>query len=261
MFDEARAFVSLVLPSAIAQNLASLVLTTVIFGVVWVWGRERLRARKIQADRRADLAQFGHEMRYAAMTFLVGTGVALFLLYASRHGYTRLIVDVGDTSVGRMLVSAAAMVVLNDAWFYFVHRLLHTRWFFRHVHRIHHRSVDVTPFSAYSFHPIEGLLLSAWVVPWVFLVPTWVPVLASVQLYGYLNNLVAHLGYEFYPRWFARVFPFRWLTTSTYHNVHHTRFRGNYALTFRWWDRWLGTEVADYRETFEALPRSSGHPG
>ena len=156
-----------------------------------------------------------------------------------------------------LLASGVAMVIFNDAWFYWVHRLLHTRWLFRHVHRVHHRSVDVTPFTTYSFHPLEALLLSLWIVPWVFVVPTWVPVLAGVQLYGYLENLKSHLGYEFYPGWFARAFPTKWLTTSTYHNVHHTSPRGNYALTFRWWDRWLGTEVADYASTFDALPRTS----
>ena len=72
----------------------------------------------------------------------------------------------------------------------------------------------------------------------------------ALQVVGLVNNIVAHLGYEFMPRWFIRVPPFKWMTTSTFHNLHHTRFNGNYALFFRFWDRLLGTEVPEYEQRF-----------
>ena len=33
----------------------------------------------------------------------------------------------------------------------------------------------------------------------------------------------------------------RWAATVTHHDLHHADARGNYALYFTWWDRWLGT--------------------
>ena len=45
--------------------------------------------------------------------------------------------------------------------------------------------------------------------------------LVALQVVGLVNNIVAHLGYEFMPRWFIRVPPFKWMTTSTFHNLHH----------------------------------------
>ena len=75
-------------------------------------------------------------------------------------------------------------------------------------------------------------------------------VVVGLQVVGLVNNIVAHLGYEFMPRWFIRVPPFKWMTTSTFHNLHHTRLDGNYALFFRFWDRLLGTEVPEYEQKF-----------
>lgn len=71
--------------------------------------------------------------------------------------------------------------MLNDGWFYATHRLLHSPWLFKHVHSVHHRSIDVNPFSVYSFHPLEGVLLTAWVIPVVLLFPIPIPMPLTSQ--------------------------------------------------------------------------------
>jgi sterol desaturase/sphingolipid hydroxylase (fatty acid hydroxylase superfamily) len=120
------------------------------------------------------------------------------------------------------------------------------------VHAVHHKSVDVNPFSSYSFHFAEAFLLGGWVLPVILLVPIYLPMLGVLQGIGLANNVMSHLGYEFLPRWLLRVPLLRWMNTSTFHNLHHTSLRGNYGLMFRWWDRWLGTEVPNYEATFVA---------
>ena len=37
-----------------------------------------------------------------------------------------------------------------------------------------------------------------------------------------------------------------WITPVSHHHFHHARNRGNYGLYFTWWDRWCGTEDAEY---------------
>ena len=62
-------------------------------------------------------------------------------------------------------------VLLFDLWFYLSHRfLLHSRWGYRHIHIVHHRSVDPTPFARNSVHPVEGLLNGTFHVLPVFLI-------------------------------------------------------------------------------------------
>jgi sterol desaturase/sphingolipid hydroxylase (fatty acid hydroxylase superfamily) len=63
------------------------------------------------------------------------------------------------------------------------------------------------------------------------------------------ENVMGHLGYEFYPRWLTQSFAGKWLNTSTNHNMHHRYFEGNYGLYFRWWDVWMGTTHAKYDAT------------
>ena len=70
----------------------------------------------------------------------------------------------------------------------------------------------------------------------------YMELLGVLQAIGLANNVMSHLGYELLPRWLLRVPLLRWVNTSTFHNLHHTSLRGNYALMFRGWDRLLGTQ-------------------
>ena len=63
-----------------------------------------------------------------------------------------------------------------------------------------------------------------------------------------LNNVLAHLGYEVYPKTWTKIPFLKHKTTSTHHNMHHQLFNGNYALYFTWWDKWMGTEFKDYEK-------------
>lgn len=70
-------------------------------------------------------------------------------------GWARL-----DDAAGpwRIVAEILVLVIWNDVHFWINHRLLHTR-LLRRFHLPHHRSVVTTPFSTYSFHPIEALML------------------------------------------------------------------------------------------------------
>jgi lathosterol oxidase len=73
-----------------------------------------------------------------------------------------------------------------------------------------------------------------------------------VQIWGLLDNIKAHLGYEFYPINLNKSW-FRFLTSSTHHNMHHSKFNGNYGVHFRIWDRLLGTEFKDYESEYDRI--------
>lgn len=168
------------------------------------------------------------------------------------RGLTRLVahVDVSAAGAASVLAWVVAVVVFNDLWFYGWHRLLHTRWLFRHVHAVHHKSVDVNPFSSYSFHAFEAFILGAWVVPAALWLPIPLAALGAMQVVGLLNNVNSHLGYELLPAWWVRAPVLSWSASSTYHNLHHQRLHGNYGLFSRVWDRLFGTELPGYAEAF-----------
>ncbi len=225
-----------------------------VVGLVWllVWKvfAARLAARKVPVPRPSDRAQLVHEVKYSLVTLGFGTLGVVIVTWMSEHGYARLSSNLSDFSLPQIGLTFVGLLLLNDVWFYGWHRLLHTPWAFKHIHSVHHRSVEVSPFSSYSFHPIEGFILGGWIYPVALVVPIYLPMLAALQVVGLSNNVMAHLGYELFPKWLVRVPGLRWINSATFHSMHHTRVNGNYGLMLRVWDRLLGTEVPGYDEVF-----------
>jgi sterol desaturase/sphingolipid hydroxylase (fatty acid hydroxylase superfamily) len=186
--------------------------------------------------------QLRHEMKHTLITLLVGTCSAVGVMILYREGMTKL------TDVTTPLATVAwvcGLILFNDAWFYFWHRLLHHPRIYRYVHTVHHKSVDVNPFSSYSFHAGESFILGAWIIPAALLFPIPVSALGVMQAIGMANNVMSHLGFEIFPAWLRRAPPFSWMNSATFHSAHHTSLKGNYGLFFRGWDKLFGTELPE----------------
>jgi sterol desaturase/sphingolipid hydroxylase (fatty acid hydroxylase superfamily) len=233
-----------------SQAVGYFAIVGIVFLVFWKLGARRFARARIPGKHRFSRAQLAHEIRYSLVTLAVGTLSAMVISYLYAAGHTRLTTDASTIGWPLIVTTFIGLLVFNDAWFYWWHRLLHHPRIFKRVHAVHHRSVDVNPFSSYSFHAVEGFLLGAWTIPVFLVIPMYLPMLGVLQAIGIANNVISHLGYELLPRWYVRVPPFKWFSSATYHSLHHTRFRGNYGLLFRFWDRLMGTEVPDYEATF-----------
>jgi sterol desaturase/sphingolipid hydroxylase (fatty acid hydroxylase superfamily) len=244
---------ALVLQSFVTQTGGYVVVVGVLFVVFWRVGARALAGRKIQKKVRVDGKQLRHELLHTLSALAAGTLNAAGVIAIAHSGHGAFTTDLdkagGVVGVGVTLVG---LLLFNDLWFYGWHRLLHRPWWFRHVHAVHHKSIDVNPFSSYSFHFFEPFILSAWIVPAALFVPLYLPALGALQLVGLANNLMSHLGYELFPRWLVRVPVLKWTNTATFHNLHHIKFNGNYGLHTRVWDRLLGTEVPGYEAAFVA---------
>ena len=253
-----------VIRSFVTQIVGYFAIVGLLFLIFWVWGERRFASRRVQKVKRFSLKQWLHELRYTLVTFATGTGSVVVVTALQAMGRTRLIDATTSGAPGQLVVLAwiVGLIVFNDAWFYGWHRFLHTPRMFRLIHYVHHKSVDVNPFSSYSFHAFEGFILGAWIIPAAIFLPIPMSALALVQVIGLLNNVYSHLGYELLPAWWLKVPPLKWMAGSTFHNLHHTKFNGNYALFFRFWDRMLGTEVPGYEAAFvdRRLPRDLAQP-
>ena len=56
------------------------------------------------------------------------------------------------------LVLVAPMI--HEVHFFFIHRLIHWPPLYRWVHSVHHNSINPSPWSSLSMHPVEGFALS-----------------------------------------------------------------------------------------------------
>jgi sterol desaturase/sphingolipid hydroxylase (fatty acid hydroxylase superfamily) len=102
-------------------------------------------------------------------------------------------------SAGRIAVEIFALLIWNDVHFWINHRLLHTRRLVRY-HGDHHRSVVTTPWSTYSFHPIEALMLGNIILLPMLVHDFYFWSLASVPVLSLILNLIGHSNYDFFPQ-------------------------------------------------------------
>jgi len=228
----------LIAPLAIFGRYA--VLCGFAFILFYVWKKRVWIHRKIQRSF-PQSRDYRREVAYSMLTACIFAAVALLCLKTPFRAHTLWYTDVSAYGTGYLLLSVVLIVLLHDAYFYWIHRLMHHPALYRHVHLLHHRSVNPSPWAAYAFHPLEAVL-EAGIVPLVLLVMPVHPIaffsFVTIMLWF---NVYGHLGYELFPGWVYRHPVGRWINSSVYHNLHHERFHGNYGLYFTFWDRWMGT--------------------
>lgn len=264
--DGVSGYLSLVLaafsPGAgLASFLAlfSAVVLGLLTVLVFTWGfftvMNRLRPdHRIQPDR--ENRQIAREMRQApgsiaSIAFCFAGG-----LFAQGQGWALTPLPLSWWSVPLTL---AASVLLYDAWFYWVHRLLHVKPFTR-FHRLHHTSITPTIWTNHNETLVEALLNQSFFFLLVFVLPIHPVTLIAHKIYDQFSGMLGHAGYEHFASPMSRT-PFP-LASTIFHDQHHSSYRYNYAHTFSFWDRWLGTLHPDYDRTvarFEG-PAPAGEP-
>ncbi len=134
----------------------------------------------------------------------------------------------------------ALFLVFIPIWsafhFYWIHRLLHVPFLYKRVHSLHHRNVNIGPWSGFSMHPIEHFLyISSMCIHWI-LASHPVHVIFHVIYLG-PGAAMTHAGYED-----LLVKDKRRLALGTfYHQLHHRYYECNYGNQEMPWDRWFGT--------------------
>jgi sterol desaturase/sphingolipid hydroxylase (fatty acid hydroxylase superfamily) len=223
------------------------------FLLFWVFGKNFFKARRIQAKKRATKKNIRRELFFSMTTLMIFCIIDVGIYVAAENGVTKIYIDSTGYPWWYWGVSVGVMLIFHDAYFYWAHRLMHHPVLYKHVHRIHHESVDPSPFTAFAFHPLEALVEAGFYVIFIFIIPIHLGAIILWQIIQQGLNVIGHMGYEVYPRGFTKNWFFSWKTASTHHNMHHAKFEGNYGLYFTWWDKWFGTEFEDYHETYDAV--------
>lgn len=91
------------------------------------------------------------------------------------------------------------LTLWNEIHFFACHRLLHTKWLFRTVHHVHHRSVVTTPYSTYSMHWFEAVLLGSVMITAMVSHAFSYVALATLPFISILINVISHSNYEAFP--------------------------------------------------------------
>ena len=238
----------------VGQVLLITIPASAAYAFLYCWKRNPFRARKIQAGF-PPAATIRREVRYAFLTALIFAlnGFCIYLLMA--EGWTLVYTEVADYGWAYGVFSLMAAIILHDAYFYWTHRLMHHPRLFNLFHRVHHDSKSPTPWAAYAFAPLEGVVQTMFLTFLIFVLPVHIVVIYLFMLHMIARNVIGHSGFELFPRGTAAHRVFGLFTTNTHHDLHHSSKGFNYGLYFTWWDRLAGTEHPGYFDTFERVFR------
>ena len=148
--------------------------------------------------------------------------------------------------------SYAAVLFLQDGFFYASHRLFHHPALFRWLHEGHHRSRQPTPWTSFAFDPIEAVVQALFLVGVVFVVPLHAVTLLAVLCTMTVWAVVNHLGLDRLPLRFPHHWLGRWFIGPAHHSLHHRRHGVHFGLYFTFWDQICGSEDPAYARSFDS---------
>lgn len=234
---------SLVVAPGFGAGLAALLVlwgctalaSTILFVVVGLT-LDALNAR--HPERRIQERTHPHkwrELRTAPQSILTLSFWFALGLFCQFRGWTMAPLAASWWSVPVML---GLSIVLYDAWFYWGHRLMHLKsWWW--IHALHHKSLVPTPWSNNHDSILDSTICQLYFAIIPFIIPIPWQVLIIHKIFDQTSGMVGHCGYEHFASPLARK---PWpLSSTVYHDLHHSRFNYNYAHTFTVWDRLFGT--------------------
>ena len=164
----------------------------------------------------------------------VWTGFEVLVLWTHANAFSPALV-ISDSPL-----LFALLVFVTGIWiafhFYWGHRLLHVDFLYRHVHSLHHRNVNIGPWSGISMHPVEHLVYFSSLLIHL-LVPSH-PIL--VMFHGYMLTLSAIFGHTGFHEMVVAKSP-RMALGHFHHQLHHRYFECNYGSVDMPLDVWFGT--------------------
>lgn len=196
--------------------------------------------------------QIRREIRYGLfnqINFLF-FGMVMFLQY--KMGFTKIYWNISDYGIFYFFITAPLLFLIQDAYFFWIHKWLHIPWLFKRFHVQHHLSRNPTPFAAFSVHPVEGFLEVLFRPLVIAVLPLHPAVMIFYFVVSMVLNVMGHSGYETFPKILAKNPITKFFSSSSHHFMHHRFVDYNFSLYFTFWDKWMKTEHPDSDKVFES---------
>ncbi|MEQ8924148.1 MAG: sterol desaturase family protein [Marinovum algicola] len=206
---------------------------------------------KFPAEHPSDVFLFKSQNRDNILrTF--GTGLPIWSAYEvlMLHAWANdfgLWTTFGDNPVWLVLFWLV-IPLIHEAHFFCIHRLIHTPWLYKHVHSVHHNSINPSPWSSLSMHPVEHLLY--WSDSLIHLILPSHPLLLLYHLHVTgTGAVVGHIGFDKIETVEGKA-----VDTHAYaHYLHHKYFEVNYGDGAVPLDKLFGTWHDGTKESDEAM--------
>lgn len=161
----------------------------------------------------------------------------VLLIFSGGGAY--MLYDFLDTEGTSFWVIAGQVLfafVVDDVFFYFMHRYLHqNKFLLKKIHSIHHRATTPFPLEYLYAHPLEWMSGMLGVVIAFTLILIVMPInVYAFLIFGLLRNLHEIQIHSDLELPLLSKIPF--VSKTRHHDDHHAKLAGNYASTFVWMD-------------------------
>ena len=209
---------------------------------LYVWRRQGLRFKyngRWPAEQRSGKFLFERQnidnmIRAFGSGLPIWTAIEVVILHGFANGWVPWLRLAGHPVY--LCIVWLLVPVIHETHFFLLHRAIHWGPLYKHVHAVHHNSVNPSPWSSLSMHPVEHLGYLG-VALWHLVIPSN-PILALYQLHqAGFGAIPGHIGFDK-----IEIGEDRAVDSHAYiHYLHHKYFEVNYGDGLIPFDKWLGT--------------------
>jgi len=208
--------------------------------IFYKWFPGKFQTRKIN-KRKYKKRQFEKEIKWSILTSLLFSVAGTITVILWQKGYTKVYTKIDLYGWLYLPVSLVIFMLLHETYYYWVHRWMHKPAIFKIVHKVHHDSNIASPFTAFSFHPLEGFLQAIFLPVMLMILPMHIYVIIIQLTIMTFSSVINHLDIDIYPKNENNVLT-KWVIGAAHHAQHHKLFKYNFGLYFTFWDKIKKTE-------------------
>ena len=231
----------------------------IFYGIFYVRSPKVWQQRKINQRGYKD-GQFKKEIKYSVISGCIFSLIGSISVLLWQKGFTKVYTNLSDFGWWYLPLSLIIYMFLQETYYYWLHRWMHIPKIFRIVHKVHHDSKISSPFTAFSFHPIEAFLQAIFLPILLLFIPIHLYVLILLLVIMSISSVINHLDIEIYPASWKNNFA-KLLIGATHHSLHHTYYKNNYGLYFTFWDVWKKTESNKFDEIYDRVTKNKFDKG
>ena len=163
-----------------------------------------------------DMNKFWHVIRIV----LVNQFYAL-IFYLIAYYFTSEFVHAEKLpTFNRLIYELLFIILIEEIFFYYGHRLLHTRFFYKRFHKVHHEWTSSIGVVSIYCHPVEHIMTNIFpVILGPLLMQSHIMVIWLWSSLATFNAVLTHSGYHL-----------PWMSSPEAHDYHHKTFTEIYGV-------------------------------
>jgi len=138
------------------------------------------------------------------------------------------------------LYTILSHIFISEPFYYFTHRILHTKTFYYNLHYFHHMSYNTIPSTGLVQHYIEHFMYvinfapSVFIPYFIFNKQNWISICLYFLFHDFCNA-IGHSNLSYYNFYYNSFIKYLFYSPE-FHQLHHNTFISNYSLFMPIWD-------------------------